>query len=100
MNIEKFANHLKDSRLKHGKLYASLVCKWYLLVAMPILSASIAIAYLYFQPTKYTASATFGKINNLDESVNAYIIKYIKSSELIEKSATRNCSQGKDNISK
>ena len=66
---------------------------------MPILFALIAVAYLYSQPTKYTASATFGKINNLDEGVNVFITKYIKSSEFIKKLAISDCVPSKDNTS-
>ena len=70
MKINKVAELLINSKLKHGKLFATLVCQWPLLLALPVILSSIAAFYLYSSPTSYIATAKFAKITSLEDSVN------------------------------
>lgn len=78
MKINKVAELLINSKLKHGKLFAALVCQWPLLLALPVILSSIAAFYLYSSPTNYVATAKFGKIISLEDNVNDDLFRDIK----------------------
>lgn len=83
MNTIKLADLLKNSKIKYGKYYAALLNGWPLLIIFPMLCVSMAIGYLYFQPEKYVASASFRKVLAFEDELNSQILHDVKNQNFI-----------------
>ena len=91
MNVIKLADLLKNSKIKYGKYYAALLYGWPLLIIFPMLCVSMAIGYLYFQPEKYAASASFRKVLGFGDELNTQILYDVKNPNLFSVLGANKC---------
>ncbi len=91
MNINKLANIIKNSNYKYGEYYSTLLYKWPLLIIFPMLTTLMVIGYLKIEADQYVATASFGKVSNLDDDVNLFFIKNLSIKEINNFSKINEC---------